>query len=116
MALTADVALPFAQGLVNAAQEAFGESFASRFAHLDQFTGSQAGTRLRSMPQSTCPTNTSNRTTCMSKPTQDLSLLRSLTRGNPPCSKLAISIGSILELLRKKLVRISKRLDCSKLI
>ena len=44
-----------------------------------------------------------------------LLLLRSLTRGTlPPCSKLAISIGSILELLRKKLVRVSQRLGCNK--
>ena len=64
--------------------------------HLDRFTGSRVGRRLRSMPQSTCPTNTSNRTTCLSNLTQDPSLLRSLTRGTPPpCSKLAISIGSI---------------------
>ena len=70
--------------------------------HPDQFTVSQAGTRLCSiMPQSTCPTNTSNRTTCLSKLTQDISLLRSLTRGTlPPCSKLANNIGSILDLAR----------------
>ena len=54
---------------------------------------------------------------CLSNLTQDPSLLRSLTRGTPPpCRKLAISIGSVLGLLRKRLVRVSKRLNCSRLI